>query len=165
MPEIINLSKSVKSVRSKNGQVIEIPIYCRKRISFFRYNQESESLEIVCCKCQEAFPVLKLSEGEGNSLHWRDIHEEIKYHFMSDKSGYAAECMCCKNKLIQEQIKTNKPIPKVEEKVSYTVFLSSENKRYLQLYKIVYQEEITEVINRAIDELRYKKPIIVKTKD
>ena len=70
---------------------------------------------------------------------------------------YSHNCMNCKNNIIEkvpkEQKKSN------EEKISYTVFLTAENKKYLQLYKIVYEEEITEVINSLIDDLRQRKPI------
>lgn len=162
MSQIITLSKSIKTVESKSGQVIEIPSYCRKRISFFRYNKDTETLEIVCRRCQKSFPVLQLSEEGGKDLHWKDIHKESEYHLMSETSGYEPECMACKNK--EEKPKEDKPINK-EEKVSYTVFLTPENKKYLQLYKIVYEEEITEVINKAIDDLRAKKPIEVIVKD
>jgi hypothetical protein len=161
MSTIINLSKAIKQVKSNNGQPIDIPLYCRKRISSFIYNQEDETLEIVCSKCQKSFPVLKLS---GADLRWEDIHKESEYHFISETSGYSPECVCCKNKLIQDQNKINKPVSKSEEKVSYTVFLSPENKKYLQLYKIVYEEEITDVINSLIDQLKTQKPIEVKTK-
>lgn len=161
MYETISLSKSIKSVESKSGQVIEIPGYCRKRISFFRYNKEDETLEIICSKCKNVFRVLQLSKEEGKELQWKDIHKESEYHLMSKTSGYAAECMACKSK--GEKLKEEKPINK-GEKISYTVFLSPENKKYLQLYKIVYDEEITEVINSLIDDLRVKKPIEVKIK-
>jgi hypothetical protein len=163
MSDTINLSKAIKQVQAKDGQLIDIPPYCRKRISFFRYSKGDESLGITCNKCQEVFQVLKLSREEGNDLHWKDIHKEAEYHFMSAASGYSPECVRCKNKLVQEQIKINKPVPKVEEKISYTVFLTPENKKYLQLYKIVYQEDITEVINSLIDNLRAKRPIEIKT--
>lgn len=162
MSDTINLSKAIKQVQSNNGQSIDIPLYCRKRISFFRYNKGNETLEIVCSKCQDVFPVLKLSREEGKDLHWKDIHKETEYHFMSESSGYSPQCVCCKNTLDQEKSKTDKPVTKVAEKISYTVFLSPENKRYLQLYKIIYNEEITEVINSLIDDLRAKKPIEIK---
>lgn len=162
MSDVIKLSKSIKQIQANDGKTIEIPPYCRKRISFFIYNKSNETLEIACSKCQEVFPVLKLSK-EGNDLHWKDIHKETEYHFMSVASGYSPHCVSCKNKLVQEQTKIDKPVTKVAEKVSYTVFLSPQNKRYLQLYKIVYQEDITEVINSLIDDMRAKRPIEVKT--
>jgi hypothetical protein len=163
MIDTIKLSKAIKQVQSQSGQAIDIPAYCRKRISFFRYNKSNETLEITCSKCQEVFSVLKLSGEGGNDLHWKDIHKETEYHFMSAASGYSPQCVSCKNKSVQEQSKTDRPVIKVVEKISYTVFLTPENKRYLQLYKIVYDEEITEVINRSIDDLRAKKPIKIKT--
>jgi len=162
MSGTINLSKSIKLLQSKDNQSIELPTYCRKRISSLQYNKDSETLGIVCSKCGESFPILKLEREIGSQLYWKDLHDENEYHFMSETSGYASECMNCKNNITKKVIK--KQIINDEEKLSYTVFLTAKNKRYLQLYKIVYEEEITQIINSLIDDLSQRKPIEVNKK-
>lgn len=162
MSEIINLSKAIKYLKSKDGQAINLPSYCRKRISFLKYNKDTEVLEIICSKCGKSFPVLQLEKDTNDKLQWNDIHKESDYHFMSEISGYAAECVNCKNNSKEKTMKNQKI--NNGEKLSYTVFLTPENKKYLQLYKIIYGKEITEVINYLIDELREEKPIEIKIK-
>lgn len=154
MSKFINFSKVLKHVETGEGCTVHLPGFCSKRIHSYRFNTETEIVEILCKECGKAYPVLKL-DGD----NWTDVHKENEYHFMSEKSGYDAVCMACKGALRQPAGISQAKKPAKRPTESYTVFLTPENKKYLQLYKIIFEEEITDVVNRMIDELRIKKPI------
>lgn len=164
MSETIKFSRTLKQIELEDGSTIELPKFCNKRISFYQFNKETKVVEIVCSKCKKAYPVLKIEKDDDGKSGWLDIHKENKYHFMSEVSGYAAECVECKSADTKQSKKRAKIVGNKDDKLSYTVFLTSENKKYLQLYRIIYEEEITDIINSLIDELKIKKPIEIKTK-
>lgn len=166
MSEIIKFGKTLKQIELKTGTVMKLPEYCTHRISSYQFNKENNTVEIICKECKKAYTVLKLQEGDDGSWSWIDAHKEIEYHFMGDLSGYSPICVECKNNLPKTDKNKKKNINKKndEEKLPYTVFLTAENKKYLQLYRIVYDEDITDVINLLVENLRKDKPIEIKTK-
>lgn len=167
MNQYINFSRSMKQIETKGGATVPLPEFCSKRISYYRFDPEGGILEIRCRTCEKFFPVMEL-QGSGEEYSWKDVHKESDFHFMSQKSGYDGECILCKNavKQLEHKEKAAGSSGRIKtDKESYTVFLTQENKRYLQLYKIVHGVEITEVVNELIEDLRRRRPLKVVSEE
>lgn len=165
MSEIIKFSRALKYIKTVDNVKVDLPNYLSRRISYYQFNYSDNTVEINCSECNSPYKVLKL-ENINNHWVWKDIHQEEEYHLMSEKSGFSACCIKCKlkqDKRKKEDI-SNKRKHENEIKKGYTVFLSDENKRYLQLRRIADGIEITNLLNSLISDEKRKHPLsIVET--
>lgn len=159
MKEFITFSKTRKYVKMESGEHIDLPDYCRHRLRYYKFNTEDNTLELECAECKKSYKVLKLVE-DNDTYNWIDIHDELEIHFMSPNSGYATYCSCCKDKK-RQVVNESKNKATKNNTTGYTVFLTEENKQYLQLQKIVNGKGITEFVNELIEKQREKDPIII----
>lgn len=148
----IKFGKRVKEVKMEDETVLKLPEYCTRRINYYIYNKESKNVEIRCRECGKEYSVLKAEKLDGKWV-WRDIHDEEKYHFISEKSGFDAVCNDCKKIKEKEFEEGNR------DKEGYTILLTARNKQYLQLRKVLYKDEISKIVNELIDEERKRHPV------
>ncbi|MDS0526198.1 hypothetical protein NNC19_10945 [Clostridium sp. SHJSY1] len=167
MSEVITFSRALKHINIE-GMKVGLPEWTYKRISYYRFHKSTNQLVIICKECEKSFPVLEIIKI-GDEYSWKDIHNDEEYHFSSEKSGYTACCRACQEKLKHSSrfdsgsgnLKGKDVASKERGRHSYTVFLTEENKIFLQLRKIAYGEEINSYINRILDMERTKNPLTI----
>lgn len=136
------------TVIKNDGAEIEIPEFVKSCFNRYRFNTETQVLERQCYSCQKWFEVYKLKDGM-----FHDIHNEKQYHFISEHSGFNTRCQKCLTPSL------NNVEDKEKDLTKYTVFLTKENYRYIQIVTAAKNVKKTEYINTLLDSERKNNPI------